>query len=57
MKKDENKRVIQTKVYVSEHDLKVVGGRTKMSNIVREARDKAVKEMCGCEICQSGNKC
>lgn len=57
-KSDENKRNIQKKVYVSKHDIEAVGGETAMSNILRNARNEAVKELCGCEFCQTtGSKC
>jgi len=56
-KSKENKRDIQKKVYVSKHDIEAVGGEIAMSNILRNARNKAVAELCGCEICQSGKNC
>lgn len=48
----------QKKIMVSDHDLNVVGGDEAMNKIFREARDNAVKKLCGCEFCQTtGSKC
>lgn len=56
-KEKKHQRTNKMVLHVSDHDLETVGGRSEMNKLLRETRDNTVKELCGCEVCQSGNKC